>query len=543
MSVLFASDYLYVHTKTELDTLYVDEQATLYDHEKKPIHNHGNTSSLQEVKSGAQKDVPMFAYELVGTGTVAPYVNKNHYKSTIGCAFKCSSKIHIGDGQYAKAQFWDTAGQERFRSIGNSYYRGADVVVVVYDVSQGTENVDRWIEECYRVNEELTIVVIGNKTDLPDRRVNSTDVHEYYQDRGIFHTEISAHSGENIEYAFSCIVSASYLNAWKNNRSTYELTKMVIVGDSGVGKTTIFDRLETFECDLTPLTIEFPLENYFSDIPISSQNQHVDRSHKLFRKVSRRADTNILSINLGHLGGWLSDTIATGDPQVCSVCSSIFDEICDFEPESEGEGIWTCEFCGTQNTVFLDQEPAPKEVDYLISGTPQELLRVYDKSLIIFCIDTSGSMCVTSEIPKSLYQKSIFKSKMKETDSESILGTGDAQVQYLPNENRNVMYVSRLDSVKVSIEAQLIKLQQDHPNRKIVLITFSDKVTVYADNNLPFVIQGDMLNDKDALCDISRWWKKDSFDIPPVIKAREFISEKLFSLEEGGQTALGFWDQ
>ena len=30
---------------------------------------------------------------------------------------------------------WDTAGQERFKTITNAYYRGADAIIFVYDIS------------------------------------------------------------------------------------------------------------------------------------------------------------------------------------------------------------------------------------------------------------------------------------------------------------------------------------------------------------------------------------------------------------------------
>ena len=51
--------------------------------------------------------------------------------STIRC--QCRS-MHIDD-QYVKLQIWDTAGQERFRGITKSYYKGANAVILVYDIT------------------------------------------------------------------------------------------------------------------------------------------------------------------------------------------------------------------------------------------------------------------------------------------------------------------------------------------------------------------------------------------------------------------------
>jgi len=42
------------------------------------------------------------------------------------------------DGNVAKLQIWDTAGQERFKTITTSYYRGAQGVLIVFDVASAT---------------------------------------------------------------------------------------------------------------------------------------------------------------------------------------------------------------------------------------------------------------------------------------------------------------------------------------------------------------------------------------------------------------------
>ena len=70
-------------------------------------------------------------------------------------------------------QIWDTAGQERFRTILSAYYRRSKGAVLVYDVSRPDtlQQLDYWREEILRKNEgndDLVLVLVGNKTDLLD---------------------------------------------------------------------------------------------------------------------------------------------------------------------------------------------------------------------------------------------------------------------------------------------------------------------------------------------------------------------------------------
>jgi len=56
-------------------------------------------------------------------------------KSTIGSDFLSKQDI-IVEGRPVNLQIWDTAGQERFQGLGTSFYRGADGVCFVFDVTR-----------------------------------------------------------------------------------------------------------------------------------------------------------------------------------------------------------------------------------------------------------------------------------------------------------------------------------------------------------------------------------------------------------------------
>lgn len=98
--------------------------------------------------------------------------------------------------------------------------------------------------------------------------------------------------------------------------------------------------------------------------------------------------------------------IATGDPQFCKDCNAVFNQASTLKTEpqmgADPKKTWTCEFCNSKNDVLLDDEEIPKamEVNYLMQAPAQVIDKKLGSSLsedisVIFCIDTSGSMCVS----------------------------------------------------------------------------------------------------------------------------------------------------
>ncbi|CAD5182088.1 unnamed protein product [Musa acuminata subsp. malaccensis] len=133
-------------------------------------------------------------------------------KSTIGVEFQ--TRTLVLNRKRIKAQIWDTAGQERYRAITSAYYRGALGAMLVYDITkrQTFDHVVRWIDEL-RANADNSIVVmlIGNKSDLAKSRVVSTeDAMEFAEEQGLFFSEASALSGDNVETAFLRLLEEIY---------------------------------------------------------------------------------------------------------------------------------------------------------------------------------------------------------------------------------------------------------------------------------------------------------------------------------------------
>jgi small GTP-binding protein len=90
---------------------------------------------------------------------------------TIGVEFGAK---HIQlDGHVVKLQIWDTAGQESFRSITRSFYRKADGVLLVYDVTAGHTftNCTHWINEIRENSPPDTVIfLVGNQVDLEESK-------------------------------------------------------------------------------------------------------------------------------------------------------------------------------------------------------------------------------------------------------------------------------------------------------------------------------------------------------------------------------------
>merc|ERR1719437_147567 len=111
-----------------------------------------------------------------------------------------------------RLQLWDTAGQERFRSLIPSYIRDSSGAIVVYDITNRASfnNTSKWIEDVRSERgSDVVIVLVGNKTDLADRRQVSTEEgEEKAKETGVMFWETSAKMGTNIKALFRQLAQA-----------------------------------------------------------------------------------------------------------------------------------------------------------------------------------------------------------------------------------------------------------------------------------------------------------------------------------------------
>eukprot|EP00299_Pterocystis_sp_00344_P004606 c15873_g1_i1.p1 GENE.c15873_g1_i1~~c15873_g1_i1.p1 ORF type:complete len:205 (+),score=45.42 c15873_g1_i1:49-663(+) len=128
------------------------------------------------------------------------------YVSTIGVDFRFRT-LDI-DGKNIKLQIWDTAGQERFRTITSAYYRGADGIIVVFDIThhESFDHVEDWIREASRYAKEGVIkMIVGNKCDKEDRQVQTSEGQQLADKHGMKFIETSSRNSTNVDSAFRLI--------------------------------------------------------------------------------------------------------------------------------------------------------------------------------------------------------------------------------------------------------------------------------------------------------------------------------------------------
>jgi len=143
----------------------------------------------------------------------------DNYISTIGVDFKIRT-IDL-EGKVVKLQIWDTAGQERFRTITAAYYRNAQGIIVVYDVTDNDTfvNVKTWLQEIARyATDGVEKLLVGNKSDLTSKKTVEYSVAKEFADSiGVPFMEASAKDSINVEQAF---ITMTKLIKEKNIAST-----------------------------------------------------------------------------------------------------------------------------------------------------------------------------------------------------------------------------------------------------------------------------------------------------------------------------------
>eukprot|EP00301_Raphidiophrys_heterophryoidea_P023277 c7208_g1_i3.p1 GENE.c7208_g1_i3~~c7208_g1_i3.p1 ORF type:complete len:744 (+),score=151.70 c7208_g1_i3:104-2233(+) len=127
------------------------------------------------------------------------------YFSTIGVEFGTKT-VQVANQKY-KLQIWDTAGQERFRSTSLKYYRGAQLILVVFDLTnrESFDHVTGWVDQMEEyANHEAVKILAGNKVDMPAHRVVTFEEAAKLADLLGFqmYFETSARSGANVDKVF-----------------------------------------------------------------------------------------------------------------------------------------------------------------------------------------------------------------------------------------------------------------------------------------------------------------------------------------------------
>ena len=107
-----------------------------------------------------------------------------------------------------KVQVWDTAGQERYRSITNAYYRGAEGIMIVFDLTnkESFKNIENWINEVTKyTGNNIIIICLGNKSDLKSC-ISKNMIEDVKKKLKISFFDVSAKTGDGVENAFQYII-------------------------------------------------------------------------------------------------------------------------------------------------------------------------------------------------------------------------------------------------------------------------------------------------------------------------------------------------
>ena len=163
----------------------------------------------------------------------AKYEFNMEYMSSVGMNHE-NKIIKINNEENYKLTIWDTAGQERFRSIPLKYYKNADGVLLLYDLTnkKSFDDISTWMDEIkensFKTEGEGKVVVylIGNKVDLIEKEkeiITKKEKEELANKLGVKYYEVSCMWNLNIEEVMARIV----LDCYRNNRINEESFQLV----------------------------------------------------------------------------------------------------------------------------------------------------------------------------------------------------------------------------------------------------------------------------------------------------------------------------
>ncbi|MFX1366696.1 MAG: Rab family GTPase [Promethearchaeota archaeon] len=174
------------------------------------------------IKEEESRDLREFVFKIVIIGDAAvgktSLINQfvessftEDYKPTLGANI-VRKDVNL-DNTKVRLIIWDLAGQEKYRVVRSMYFQGCEGALLVYDVTRYStlDNINnKWLKDYKKhVKKMGAFILIGNKTDLKDQVAVPTEKGEEVAKKikASYFIETSAKLGENIETAFSLLVS------------------------------------------------------------------------------------------------------------------------------------------------------------------------------------------------------------------------------------------------------------------------------------------------------------------------------------------------
>jgi len=168
------------------------------------IDNENNKDSDIKVK------LLLIGNTFVGkTLIVQKFIDEKFAKQTMNTVgVELQSKVVEVNGKKVKYLIWDTAGQDRMKTMAYSYYRGCDIILIVFDVHERSSfgAISNWVECVEKFAKPTALkVLVGNKIDLPDRNITTDEGKKLAEDYGFEYYEISALKLQGLKEMFEDI--------------------------------------------------------------------------------------------------------------------------------------------------------------------------------------------------------------------------------------------------------------------------------------------------------------------------------------------------
>ncbi|XP_073346288.1 circularly permutated Ras protein 1-like [Pagrus major] len=207
---------------------------------------------------------------------------------------------------------------------------------------------------------------------------------------------------------------------------------------------------------------------------------------------------NVVLVSLGKLLSEERVQTIQGEPTSCFQCGAVLDSSYD----NEVKVCYFCQSLESTSSPSTPQCPLSGYQDGLFVLPPDEKPPCVADSLLLFCIDISGSMSMTSQV----------------------------------SEGEHVVHRSRLQFVKEAVLQCVQRLSEQQPDVQVGLITFNHQVTMHGHDNFPSrFLCGAELSDVNYLKEAAA-----SFPSPPPLsQTKDYLQRQVQGLSESGTTALG----